>query len=224
MQSVPGREQFLSELREALNPHLNPDNVEALYDYSDEGERRWQNLSSYLGYMEVEQPDLLMVGEAPGYRGSSVSGVPFLSEYTIRKRQNAALRLPFYQYAPAPSESSWGGYEATSTFMWDTIDAVNPPKLPFLWAIFPNHPYESGNSYTNRRPNAQEITDYISIIRKIAGYYAIGTIVAIGNVAYDTLVKTTSSPIVKLRHPARGGAQRFRQGFLELTDKIYGES
>jgi uracil-DNA glycosylase len=224
MQNVHGREQFLAGLREALNPHANLDDVEVLYDYSDEGERRWQNLSSYLEYMEVERPDLLMVGEAPGYRGSSVSGVPFLSEDTIRKRQNAALRLPIYEYTPVTPESRWGGYEATSTFMWDTIDAVNPPKLPFLWATFPNHPHESGNVYTNRRPNTQEVADYISIIGRIANYYAIGTIVAIGNVAYDTLVKTTSSPIVKLRHPARGGVQRFRQGFLELTEKIYGES
>lgn len=224
MQIVPGRDQFFTELRETLNPPQSSDNVELLYDYSPEGERRWQNLSSYLHYMEVEQPDLLMVGEAPGYRGSSISGVPFLSEDTIRKRQDATLRIPLYQYVPTPTKSSWGEYEATSTFMWSTIDAVNPPKLPFLWATFPNHPHENGNNYSNRRPNAQEIKAYASIVGRIANYYAINTIVAIGNVAYDTLSKTTNSPIVKLRHPARGGSRQFRQGFLELTEELYGKS
>ena len=123
-----GSSQFFDDLRVALNPEPQP-NIEYLYDYSDDGNRRWNNLVDYLVYMEHEQPDILLVGEAPGYRGTTVSGVPFLSEQMIKQRTVDGQRLPLNDYGPARSGDT-SGYEATtlptvSTAAWEDCRVVD---------------------------------------------------------------------------------------------------
>src|SRR3990167_5705940 len=80
-------------------------------------------------YMKEERPSLLMIGEAPGYRGTSISGVPFLSEQIITARCRDNLRLPIKDYAWS-SVRQGSGYEATSTTMWSTLDVNTNGSLP----------------------------------------------------------------------------------------------
>lgn len=211
---------FLDDLRHILNESPQ-ENVEYLYDFSDEGNRRWANLVSYLGHMKVEQPDILMIGEAPGYRGTSVSGVPFLSEQMIKMRRNDNLKLPIDDYTQSSSEAS--GYEATSTVVWKTFDRHPECKLPLLWATLPNHPHNPGDNLSNRRPNAGEIRPYLKAIDMLIAEYAIRRVVAIGNVAYETLIKYGYNDITKIRHPARGGARDFSDGYKRLIEDRDGE-
>jgi uracil-DNA glycosylase len=220
------KESGLSLQLEALRVGLNPppdsvDSIEYLYSYTPEGDRRWSNLASYLAFMEAEQPNTLLIGEAPGYRGTSVSGVPFLSEGMIRHRQENGLRLPFTKYSRSAGYDVVSGYEATSTAMWDALD-TGGARLPLLWAVFPNHPYSPGDAMTNRKPTRKEISAYIGVTGLLLEMYNIKHIVAVGNVAYDTLTANTDYSVVKLRHPARGGANKFREGLLNFIEATYG--
>ena len=54
-----------------FNPYAGVDELSAM---------RRHNLSLYLRRMAERQPRLLLLGEAPGYRGCRVTGVPFTSE------------------------------------------------------------------------------------------------------------------------------------------------
>jgi hypothetical protein len=59
-----------------------------------------------------------MIGEAPGYRGTAVSGVPFLSEGMIKYRELHGLALPVIDYAPSLRYADESGYEATTIALW----------------------------------------------------------------------------------------------------------
>lgn len=222
MPNESGHNLQLDILRAQLNPDSRSDGVEYLYACNEEGNRRWKNLVSYLYFMQQEQPDVLLIGEAPGYRGTSVSGVPFLSEEIIRLRQSNGLRLPLGVYETSGNYLMKSGFEATSTFMWDVLDGAKAPKLPLLWAVFPNHPHVPGDMLTNRKPTKAEIAPYSGLITLLVKAYAIKHVIAVGNVAYDILSSNTDQRIIKLRHPARGGAKKFRDGFNEVMETVYG--
>lgn len=218
-----GHELRFDELRKLLNPNIKSDVIEYLYADTVDGDRRWLNLVSYFSYMYREKPEMILVGEAPGYRGTTVSGVPFLSEDIIRSRQLSGVKLPLTNYAPSQNFTQKSGFEATSTFMWSVLDELKAPKLPLLWAVFPNHPHASGDIFTNRKPTKTEITSYLSIVPWLVEAFDIQYIVAIGNVAFDTLSSNTNRTIVKLRHPARGGSKQFRDGLHKAVEAIYGD-
>jgi hypothetical protein len=48
--------------------------------WGSDGEARLHNLRTYLTYLMQVRPSMVLVGEAPGYRGARVSGLPFTSE------------------------------------------------------------------------------------------------------------------------------------------------
>lgn len=215
----------LKRLRDDLNlSSTAEDNIEYLYAHSHDGDRRWSNLVSYLNFMLKERPETLLVGEAPGYRGTSVTGVPFLSEGMIKERRINKLRLPFTEYIPSSMYDQASGFEATSSAMWSVLDAYCPQRLPLLWAVFPNHPHIGEDLLTNRKPTKNEIDSYSAVTRMLLRYYKIKHIVAIGNVSYDTLNSSSDNSVIKLRHPARGGAKKFSDGFASFMETTYGRS
>jgi uracil-DNA glycosylase len=221
MPTESGHERFLDEFRAALNPDTRSDDVELLYGYDKEGGRRWANLASYIEFMLSEQPDVMMIGEAPGYRGTSITGVPFLSEEVILTRKAQGKIVPVSEYHPSDS-SNGPTYEATSTFMWNTLDSVHFPKIPFLWAVFPNHPHESMHLETNRKPRINEIKTYERATEMLMEKLPIQHIIAIGNVAYAALSHENSRAVTKVRHPARGGSKQFKDGIATFINETYG--
>ena len=61
-------------------------NVFNQYSYlHEENSIRRRNLLLYLRQMELLNPRILLVGEAPGYQGCRLTGVPFTSEYILLK-------------------------------------------------------------------------------------------------------------------------------------------
>ena len=159
---------------------------------------RRRNLRIYLESFSA--PDILLIGEAPSYRGGRLTGIPFVSESVM-------LRLgPDYRKAtPGPKLST----EASATMVWETIRAIEP--LPVLWNAFPFHPHHPGNPNSNRIPTANELALGAQFIERLLRIFAFEHVVAIGNQAARSLTELGIEH-VKVRHPSMGGKREFVAG------------
>jgi uracil-DNA glycosylase len=87
-----------------------------------------------VGYLDVhEDSSLLLVGEAPGYRGARVSGVPFTSERQL---------------------TGAGPAEATATIVRAVLAELGLEQETLCWNVVPTHP---GTETSNRRPTRAEV-------------------------------------------------------------------
>jgi uracil-DNA glycosylase len=103
---------------------------------------------------------ILLVGEAPGYRGARVSGIPFTSERQL---------------------TGTGPGEATATIVHQVLAELAIEDHVLLWNVVPTHP---GTATTNRRPTRAEVDASASFLRALA---AGRRVVAVGRLAERAL-------------------------------------
>ncbi len=137
-------------------------------------------LHTYLA--ERAKAPVLLVGEAAGYRGTRMSGVPFTSE-----RQLAGT----------------GSAEATATIVHRVLSELGLVEQVLLWNLVPTHPHLPGRPDTNRAPSRGEIRAGRPFVDTLA---AGRRVVAVGRLAARELA------VESVRHPSHGGAAAFRAG------------
>ena len=181
---------------------------DAFNPYAGEGPAavRRNNLMLYLARMAKRQPRVLLVGEAPGYRGGRVTGVPFTSEAIL-----LGAVSPFGLFGAAAGfrgcqEPGVRRREATATVVWEVLADLN--QLPLLWNAFPYHPHRPDCLDSNRTPTAAELAVGQWAIAELLRLYAITQVVAIGRRAEKALA-LAGIPAAAVRHPAHGGKTDF---------------
>jgi len=145
---------------------------------------RRERLEAYL--VARRQASVVLVGEAAGYRGARVSGVPFTSERQLTGR---------------------GPAEASATIVHRVLAELGVEDDVLLWNVVPTHPHEPGRPYTNRRPSRVEVDASFRFLEGAAGGRRL---IAVGRLAEEV----TGAPYV--RHPSRGGGDAFRAGLAAL--------
>lgn len=175
---------------------------------------RRANLRLYLLAMAARDPKMLLVMEAPGYRGCRLTGVPVTSRKVLLEGLPAlsifGREAGFRDVADAGFERVYG--EQSATIVWSTL--TNLGALPLIWNTFPFHPRREGQPDSNRRPRALEIALGAEFLRQIMAIWDFKQVIAVGNVAYDTL-RDLRLDCRRVRHPAHGGKNDFVAG---LTD------
>jgi uracil-DNA glycosylase len=173
---------------------------------------RRRNLALYFGQLAERRPATLLLGEAPSYRGMRVTGVPFTNT-TILRRGIPHFGLlgtaNGFEVPDAPRVAA----EPTATVMWNAL--VELDFLPVLWSAYPLHPHRPGDPLSNRRPSVREATEWAWSWQELMEMFSIRSVVAVGNVAHDILVKSGMS-VPHVRHPSQGGREKFTRGLLEL--------
>ncbi len=109
--------------------------------YADSALRR-RRLAAYLD--SRSRAPLLLVGEAAGYRGARVSGIPFTSERQL---------------------TGDGPAEATATIVHRVLAELGLDEDVLLWNLVPTHP---GTESSNRRPTAAEIRAGRAFLARLA--------------------------------------------------------
>ncbi|HEX2293155.1 MAG TPA: uracil-DNA glycosylase [Gaiellaceae bacterium] len=117
--------------------------------------------SRLAAYLESRQrARTLLVGEAAGYRGARLSGIPFTSERQL---------------------SGCGPAEATATVVHRVLAELGIEDDVLLWNVVPTHP---GTERTNRRPTRAEVAEGMQFLSELLpGRRPI----AVGRVAHGVL-------------------------------------
>ena len=117
-----------------------------------------ERLGSYLEARRAAE--VVLVGEAAGYRGARVSGIPFTSERQL---------------------TGSGPAEATATIVHRVLAELGVEDEVLLWNVVPTHP---GSVTSNRRPTRQEVEAAAPFLAELTrGRVAI----AVGRVAQAAL-------------------------------------
>jgi uracil-DNA glycosylase len=155
------------------------------YGRGEGADVRRARLAAYLAAREGAR--LLLVGEAAGYRGARVSGIPFTSERQLTGR--------------APGE-------ATATVVHRVLAELGLAEDVLLWNAVPTHPHRSDCPRTNRPPTGAEVAAGAPFAAELARGRVV---VAVGRVAQRLLGGAY------VRHPSHGGAAAFRRALLDYA-------
>jgi uracil-DNA glycosylase len=117
--------------------------------------------SRLLAYLHSrKEASLLLVGEAAGYRGARVSGIPFTSERQL---------------------TGAGPVEATATIVHRVLADLGIEEEVLLWNVVPTHP---GTETSNRRPTRAEVEAGLPFLRELARNRRV---IAVGRLAHFVL-------------------------------------
>lgn len=184
-----------------------------LFDHSRPGNAvRRRNLALYLEQLAAQRPKTLLLGEAPSYRGMRITGVPF-TNVTLLEQGVPHFGLLGSANGYAVPDDPPVAAEPTATVMWRALAELD--FLPVLWSAFPMHPHRPGDPLSNRKPSAAEAAEWSWSWRALIELFAITSVVAVGNVAHDTLTRS-GVPAPRVRHPSHGGKALFTQGLRDL--------
>jgi len=165
-------------------------------------------------HLSAPAPRLLLVGEAPGYQGARITGCPFTSEALLL--EDGVPRIGKLRERLTSRRLPWR--EPSSTIVWRALREEGLADNTILWGAFPWHPYGE-SPLSNRAPNVAEKAIGAAWLRKLVSALPEVTVVALGNVAADSLRKL-GIKADKIRHPSNGGATAFRTGLAQVAKHL----
>ena len=174
---------------------------------------RASNLERYLD-MRQGKARFIFVGEAPGFRGAKFSGIAMTSERILLNKQSAvpadAVFFGDKIRTSNPRLFENGSIEPTASITWALLLSLGLKPDEFLfWNAFFAHPHLPGCPLTNRAPRPPELKAAAAALPAMLTMFPSAQVVAVGRVAQRTLQGLgVAAPDV--RHPAMGGATKFR--------------
>ena len=157
-------------------------------------------------------PKYLLIGEAPSYRGCHFSGIPFTSEYLL-----GIGTVPRIEQTGRLTHRRMPWREPSAAIVWKALYDAGIADRVIMWNAFAWHPYKPGNRLTNRRPTDRELEAGMHVLGAVLAHFNGAIPVAIGRVAQGALEQLGITVACTLRHPAYGGAKKFREGLRLLA-------
>lgn len=170
-------------------------------DIPGAAEFRRENFKSLLTSLP-RPPQVVLIGEAAGWRGCRFSGAPFTSE-----AQLAEGRLPFRGLPTG--RGARPHRETSASIFWNALAPAFPDFL--AWNVVPLHPHRLHQPCSNRSPSQAELERFIPLLKQALELLAPEQVLAVGRVAQRALAQA-GLEAGSLRHPAHGGASEFRAG------------
>ncbi|WP_354200651.1 uracil-DNA glycosylase [Bradyrhizobium sp. JR4.1] len=146
--------------------------------------------------------DSLWVGRDLGYRGGRRTGLALTDDVHMdlhARRWNLSITRPTKGQAVS---------ERTAAVIWSVLDSIASPV--FLWNVFPLHPHEPEEPFSNRSHNAKERAAGEEILADLVRLLAPKRIIAIGNDAARSAARISRNQLtIQVRHPSYGGQTEF---------------
>ena len=143
---------------ESFVDRLANTSIGATHNQYARSELRRLRLREYL--VSRAHADIVLVGEAAGYRGARISGIPFTSERQL---------------------TGSGVAEASATIVQRVLRELGVVDDVLLWNVVPTHP---GTATSNRRPTRSEVRDARPFLDELTRGRRV---VAVGRLAADVL-------------------------------------
>lgn len=115
--------------------------IGATFNQYASSQLRRERLADYL--LRRQDARFLLVGEAAGYRGARISGLPFTSERQL---------------------TGTGPAEATATIVHRVLEELGAHEDVLLWNVVPTHP---GTEGSNRRPTQTEVREAMPFLEEL---------------------------------------------------------
>ena len=205
--------QFVAALSDlnfenTFNPYSNRCPV---HDLGGAPQQRLQTLLAMLETATGQNIDSIWIGRDLGYRGGRRTGLAFTDDVHIHEH---AERWELSFERPTKGEPV---AERSASVIWQVLSQIEAPI--FLWNVFPLHPHESGNPFSNRSHNSRERRAGEEILVELLRLLRPRRLIAIGNNAARTVLRLTDQrEVVQVRHPSYGGQKQFYAQMHELYD------
>lgn len=180
----------------------------AVHDRPDAAKARRANLTAFLKAARALKIDTTWMGRDLGYRGGRRTGLALTDERHLPAFARLYCGSNVVQATMGPAVA-----ERTAAEIWSAIGALKNP--PFLWNVFPFHPFEPGNPFSNRRFTTKELAAVHHVNQALIDWLGIRRIVAIGQDAAHYSA-SFGVEVLTVRHPSYGGVTDFRQGIQAL--------
>jgi len=196
-------EKFINFLKQQknssvlFNPYLSPDLA--------------NNLKLYLELMiKTSARRVLLVGEAPGYRGCKHTGIPFTSGGVFQEIKHPLINQLRKKLVLEQIES-----ENTASIVWRYLSDC--AITPLFWNAFPFHPHPKNKPNQNRAPNQTEIKKGVNYLVHLQNIFKAEVIAGVGrNGTKAAQLAFPELNIEYIRHPSHGGKTEFISGISKI--------
>ena len=206
-----GSEQFVGavsalDFENVFNPYAHRCEV---YDRGDAPTIRRAMLTAMLDQASNVGVDAIWIGRDLGHRGGRRTGLALTDDIHLRTH---ALRWGIDVARPTHGPAV---AERTAAVIWSILSKVTAPV--FLWNVFPLHPHEPDDPFTNRSHRPAERRAGEELLAALVVLLRPRQLVAIGNDASAAASRIAGRiEVVQIRHPSYGGQTEFLQRARDL--------
>lgn len=204
--------QFVNTLKAAKFDHVfNPysDRCE-VHDLDDAPNLRATALLKVLKAAARTEVDAFWIGRDLGYRGGRRTGLALTDDVHLCTHATRwDLHVERATAGPIVAER-------TAAVIWTMLSQVPAPI--FLWNVFPFHPHETDDPFTNRAHTRREQTAGEEFLAELIRMLRPRRLVAIGNDAAQVARRFAGGvEVIHVRHPSYGG----QRDFLRQIERLY---